>query len=91
MLTIRELLARRTDLSTFVVHLTRKFKNVAAPGNLKSILKSGRIEARSSFGSAVDLLKKRGCPAEDYESQKCVCFTETPLEHFTCCSRRLRT
>jgi len=35
----------------------------------------------AAFGSAVDLLKKRGFPVEDYEDQECVCFTGTPLEH----------
>jgi hypothetical protein len=78
---IRDLLARRTDLSTFVVHLSRDYQGTTAKANLESILRAGRIEARSPFGSAAQALKRRDAPAEDVDSQRCVCFTETPLEH----------
>ncbi|BCY11129.1 hypothetical protein [Actinoplanes sp. L3-i22] len=73
--TITQLLHRRTDLSTFLVHLTRSYGGSTARANLLSILKSLRIEARSKFGPA------GGLGNLDPDSQKAVCFTETPLEH----------
>lgn len=75
---IEELLARRTDLSTFLVHLTRSFGGVSAKKRLKKILADDLIKATSPFGHAVSLLKSGD---HDTDSQKCVCFTETPLEH----------
>jgi len=83
---IREVLARRTDLSTFVVHLTRSNGSTAAKNNLLSILTSKEIEAKSSFGQACQRVKrhfKNACPERDaaMNSQRVVCFTETPLEH----------
>jgi hypothetical protein len=74
---IRELVARRTDLSTFLVHLTRDQPGVVAGSALRSILTTGQIEARSVFGSARTRLEEQGCAPM---SQRCVCFTETPLE-----------
>ncbi len=75
---IRQLLSRRTDLSTFVVHLTRSGDGETGHDRLVSILASGRIEARTPYGQA---LSRIGDDAEGRESQKVVCFTETPLEH----------
>jgi Protein of unknown function (DUF2743). len=69
---IKDVLARRSDLSTFIVHLTRDYNDHNAKENLKSIIRSWVIEARSPYGSAKD---------KNVDSQKCVCFTETPLEH----------
>jgi len=74
---IRELLARRTDLSTFLVHLTRDTPEGTARQALESILTYSTIEARSMFGAARGRLEKLGLMLD---SQKCVCFTETPLE-----------
>lgn len=77
MASIEELLHRRSDLSTFLVHLTRDGAQTAKD-NLVSILRERMIEARTPMGMAVDLEKYlRGTPA----SQRVVCFTETPLEH----------
>ena len=73
---IRELVARRSDLSTFLVHLTRDSEAGLAADALRSILRSGRIEARSVFGHAKSRLGGAMLP-----SQSCVCFTETPLEY----------
>lgn len=75
---IEELLHRRTDLSTFLVHLTRSYGGVSARDNLMSILKKWTIQARSPLGIARDHEDVLG-PAG--VSQKVVCFTETPLEH----------
>jgi hypothetical protein len=73
---IRELLSRRSDLSTFLVHLTRSEGEETAKTRLQGILRSGKIEARNVFGAAKNLNADA-----DLASQKCVCFTETPLEH----------
>jgi hypothetical protein len=73
---IRELVARRSDLGTFLVHLTRDAQEVAG-AVLKSIITSGLIEARSVFGHARTRLEGGPAPM----SQRCVCFTETPLEY----------
>ncbi|HUE69879.1 MAG TPA: abortive infection system antitoxin AbiGi family protein [Pirellulaceae bacterium] len=75
---IEQLLARRTDLSTFLVHLTRAGPAETPKQRLISILRSHTIEARSPFGPAVQRLGNANQPIE---SQKCVCFTETPLEY----------
>jgi hypothetical protein len=49
---IRDLLARRTDLSTFVVHLTREYKSRSAQENLKGILELGLIRYPCADGPA---------------------------------------
>jgi Putative abortive phage resistance protein AbiGi, antitoxin len=78
MATIEELLHRRTDLSTFLVHFTRSYNRRSARNNLVSILRDRRIEARNVYGMADQLVRRFPAMAED---QKTVCFTETPLEH----------
>ena len=75
---IREILYRRSDLSTFIVHLTRNENGQSAKDRLKSIINDWTIEAKSPMGSAVDKLSKQN---GDADSQRCVCFTETPLEY----------
>jgi hypothetical protein len=75
---IRQVLQRRTDLSTFLVHLTRDEGAEKAKDKLLSILTSGCIEARAVMGHAQKTLQQRRLNSE---SQKCVCFTETPLEY----------
>lgn len=77
---IDELLQRRTDLSTFLVHLTRDGSDDRSDArqNLVSIAESLTLEARTPYGMATDL--------DDYlvgtrRTQRVVCFTETPLEH----------
>jgi hypothetical protein len=75
---IREILSRRTDLSAFLVHLSRDSNGTSAKDNLQAILRSRRLEARNPFGSAFQKLRVENLCTD---SQKCVCFTETPLEH----------
>jgi len=75
---ITDLLARRTDLSTFLVHLTRAQGDRTAKQNLLSIIETSVLRACSPFGAAVLLLAEAGAATD---SQRCVCFTETPLEH----------
>jgi len=86
-ITIEEVIARRSDLSTFIVHLTRDENSETAKDRLESIIESCTIEARTMHGAAVarfkELDEKEGVivtPA-DKESQKVVCFTETPLDY----------
>jgi hypothetical protein len=75
---IREILHRRTDLSTFVVHLTRASNGLTGLGALASIAASNVIEARTAMGWARQYDEP---DAQPNESQRVVCFSETPLEH----------
>jgi len=85
---IQDLLARRSDLSTFIVHLTRRAEDGNLPRrNLRSILKNRLIEARKAFGPAASKLERNR--SEDYKSQKCVSFSETPLEHLYCLTQQI--
>lgn len=69
---IIDLLQRRGDLSTFLIHLT------ASRDNLLSILADHRIEARNVWG----MLKAKAEQDQALAtSQRCICFTEAPLEH----------
>ncbi len=80
---IRELLSRRADLSTFVVHLTKDTSDGrSAKYNLKRILKKHILEARTPFGPASD--QSLSLRKADRSSQNCVSFSETPLEHISC-------
>ena len=78
MASIEQLLHRRTDLSTFLVHLTRDNSTAAARENLLSIADQLTIEARTLLGPAAHL---EPYLAGTMATQKVVCFTETPLEH----------
>ena len=75
---LAEILNRRSDLSTFLVHLTRDLSQSSARDNLCGIIESRRIEARNVFGHLRKRLEKLG---KSLKSQRCVCFTETPLEY----------
>jgi abortive phage resistance protein AbiGi (putative antitoxin) len=72
-----EILNRRSDLSTFLVHSTRNFKGASAKDNLESILRDRCIQARSIYGYLRSRLVRE---RRDMASQRTVCFTETPLE-----------
>ncbi|MFC8386737.1 abortive infection system antitoxin AbiGi family protein [Nocardia sp. NPDC057272] len=75
---IQDLLYRRSDLSTFLVHFTRG-TDVEAFSNLFGILKGLVIEARHAYGMASKL---DGRTMNDPSvTQRTVCFTDTPLEH----------
>jgi len=74
---IGQVLNRRGDLSTFLVHLTRRSDDQDEDGayhNLRAILTAGEIEARRDYGWGKGLFVAG-------ESQRVVCFTEAPLEH----------
>lgn len=74
---IREMLNRRTDLSTFVVHLTRQVAGNSARQNLRNILSEQRIRAVTAMGAAAETFSS-GSP--EWNSQRVVSFTESPLE-----------
>ena len=77
---IEDLLHRRSDLSTFVVHLTKDTADgVSAKDNLLSILDSKTLRAGQPMGWAHDQANMTGGAA--LASQRVVCFTKTPLEH----------
>lgn len=75
---VEDLLHRRSDLSTFLVHYTRPYDGKDAKENLVSMLTSRTIEARSVYGIMKALTEGDEALAA---TQRCVCFTETPLEH----------
>jgi hypothetical protein len=75
---IEELLNRRTDLSTFVVHLTKTMGEASGADNLRSILTGRVIRAVRPMGWAFDAAEQKGVSTD---SQRVVCFSETPLEH----------
>lgn len=62
---IEQVLARRTDLSTFLVHLTRSSENSSALDNLIQILTEQCIKAVSPFGMAFQKLQN---PSDDLDS-----------------------
>jgi hypothetical protein len=77
--TIDEVLQRRGDLSTFIVHLTRDSDAGSARENLASIIRERTLRAGSPKGWAT---WERFELADDaLETQRVVCFSETPLEH----------
>jgi hypothetical protein len=80
---VRDVLNRRTDLSTFVVHLTRDGEDrdgfpENARERLESIVNTATLLAGRPFGLARELDDDRD---PEQQSQRVVCFTETPLEH----------
>lgn len=84
---IKQIVSRRTDLSTFLVHLTKPNSENNPKKNLISILNDTEITASNAFGCLPAILKKRTHEFDVefndkcLETQKCVCFTETPLEY----------
>jgi hypothetical protein len=75
---ITDLLQRRSDLSTFLVHLSRAGAGRSARDNILSILQTRTIEARNVYGIGKKLA---AIDANTKATQVVVCFTETPLEH----------
>lgn len=57
---LKDILARRTDLSTFLVHLTRHAAGRTAKERLENIILSGSITAASPFGHAVRKMNRQG-------------------------------
>jgi len=76
---LKEILNRRSDLSTFLVHLTRDFEGQSAKERLQLIINDGRINANSIYGLLAS--RKEALTEEAANGQKVVCFSETPLEY----------
>jgi hypothetical protein len=83
---IREVLSRRNDLSTFVVHLTRDFEDefdgqlvdVPATASFAQIIRERQLRAVSPMGWASDQDDPDDAAKQ---TQRVVSFSETPLEH----------
>ena len=74
---IEELLNRRTDLSTFVVHLTKDTEDgPTASQNLRSILKSKTIRAVRPMGWAHVQARRR---ADWLRTRSAWCVSAKPL------------
>lgn len=75
---IQDVLSRRGDLSTFLVHLTRPIAEANAFDSLRAIIADRRLRAATPMGWAKyqDEDERR-----DRQSQRTVCFSETPLQH----------
>jgi hypothetical protein len=56
---IKEMLDRRTDLPTFVVHLTRRTADASARANLESMLRQRCIRAINAMGGGHGVLRSR--------------------------------
>jgi hypothetical protein len=84
---IREVLSRRTDLSTFVVHLTRDWVEVLddvgpmfvpAGDSFRQIIRERLLRAITPMGWAKDQDDPQDVAKQ---TQRVVSFSETPLEH----------
>jgi hypothetical protein len=75
---IEDILHRRTDLSTFLVHLTRSHDPMTARERFEAILEDRVLLAGSPMGWAAEEDEPND---PDAQSQRVVCFSETPLEH----------
>lgn len=104
-LTKSELIDRRGDLSPFLIHLTRSSDlkldreihslpqdsvvQISAKASLEAIIRSKRLEARSSFGYfnykvPMKLGDGRTLNSKSHVKRdwlRSVCFTETPVDH----------
>jgi hypothetical protein len=79
---IEDLLQRRTDLSTFLVHFTRTQDGRTSRQRLLNML----VEERLHTGRPLGMASEQAVALQDqqvsfFRSQQVVCFTETPLEH----------
>src|SRR5437867_3244543 len=71
------LLGRRSDLSGYLVHLTRDYDGKSAKNNLRSILRTRCVEARNVYCLFMSEITK--LPPTQANLFNVVCFTETPL------------
>jgi hypothetical protein len=75
---IRHVLNRRTDLSTFVAHLTRDHDGLTARDAPASIMRERIVRAKPPMGWVGEA---QGLSDRDKQTQQVVSFSETPLEH----------
>ncbi len=85
MATSEYLLARRNDLSGYLVHLTRQYGRQSAADNLVRILKERTIRARGSH-----CLFMHDLTEEEKSDFSTVCFTETPLSDLNYVTQEMR-
>ncbi len=69
----------RSDISKFLVHLTRRTRNISAEDNLINILGSKTIEARNHHCLFSPKINRMDLTPKLRDAFKTVCFTETPL------------
>ena len=74
---------KRSDLSRYLVHLTRDYDGESAYDNLINILKTKNIEARNYHCLFSPKIRKMDISDKLNNSFKTVCFTETPLNQIT--------
>lgn len=79
----------RDDVSSFVVHLTRRYGTDSALQSLVSILDDRTIEARNPHCLFSPLFSQLGFSALLKSKFKTVCFTETPLNQITPLCRKI--
>lgn len=83
---IQEILNFRTDISPFLVHLTREYNGIAARENLENIIKEKTL--RQSGKRVSDA--RFGIDDREFEEEErkqlfgAICFTETPLNEVHC-------
>jgi len=75
---IKDVLHRRSDLSTFIVHLKRGHDGMTAQERLEAIIEDGVLYATSPMGWAADQDDRDN---SEHQSQRVVAFSEMPLEH----------
>lgn len=75
---IGEVLGRREDLSTFLVHLCRDRDSMSAASALRAVISERRLRALTPMGWAKG---HDGAENAARQSQRTVCFSETPLQH----------
>jgi len=78
MRTIQDILARRPDLNTFLVHLLQGTDASEVKRRLIATLNEGWVRAASTQGPDLAALDRAGGTTEP---QHCVSFMETPVEH----------
>jgi len=81
---IEDVLASRTDLSTFLVHLTKASGATSAKDILIKIIREEKLLAGSPFGIAAKSLGQ-----EESQTQRVVCFTETPMAHLSLLTKEI--
>lgn len=82
------LLGRRSDLSNYLVHLTRRYNGRSPTDNLHSILKDRTIYARNAYCLFNSEIKR--LPRAHAKLFWATCFTETPLSELNYLTREMK-
>ena len=83
---IEDVLYFRSDISPFLVHLTRSFNKRSAKENLKKIVISKSLQASNRLVSLASFGMDYSSLDEDTKTRffSAICFTETPLNEIFC-------